>query len=81
MHDLWSPGPWHHLHGWLHWSGHALLRLLWVHGQTVHVDAVVLLSLCHHFDVPRHLDRSKGRLLLKLLRWLGWLGEGGLLLV
>lgn len=67
LHDLWSPGPWHHLHGWLHWSGHALLWLLGVHGQAVHVDAIVLLvllGLCHHLDAPCHLDRSKGRLLL-----------------
>lgn len=84
LHDLWSPGPWHHLHGWLHWSRHALLWLLRVHGQAVHVDPVVLLvllGLCHHLDLPCHLDSSKGRLLLQLLRCLGRLGKRGLLLV
>ena len=48
--------------GVLHWSSHALLWLLGVHGQAVHVDPVVLLvllGLCHQLNVPRHLDCSK----------------------
>lgn len=83
LHDLRATGPLHHLHGLGQRSSHALLRLLGVHGQTIHVDPVVLvlLGLCHQLYVVGHLDRGKWSLLGPLLRRLGGLGERGLLLM